>query len=151
MRKKSIAATITIIFCAIFVSVIGATFSTYLLRKNIIKIENPSIISKEGVVVKDCNNKEIQVLKLSDMSLGIKPATGEEDVDSEIPSTVSGKVGSEGYFAKFKVTIKKTQTMDIIVNAEDKLTACALAKHKAKGMEWESIAEYEIVELQSGV
>lgn len=53
--------------------------------------------------------------------------------------------------AKFKVIIKKTQTMDIIVNAEDKLTACALAKHKAKGMEWESIAEYEIVELQSGV
>lgn len=104
MRKKSFAATITIIFCAIFVSVIGATFSTYLFRKNIIKIEDPIIQSRNGIVVYNNENNEIQKLNLSDMALGLKPATGEENVDNEIPSTVTSKVGSEGYYAKFKVT-----------------------------------------------
>jgi hypothetical protein len=53
--------------------------------------------------------------------------------------------------AKFKVTIKKTQTIDIIVSAVDKLTACVLAKNKAKEREWESIAEYEVINLESGI
>lgn len=104
MRKKSFAATITIIFCAIFVSVVGATFSTYMLRKNIVKIENPKIITVQGISVFDEENKKISVIKLNDMKLGLKPATGEEDSESEIPSTVTSSMGTEGYYAKFKVT-----------------------------------------------
>ncbi len=121
MRKKSFAATITIIFCAIFVSVIGATFSTYLLRKNIIKIENPKIESASGIFIYDKEDKIINELKLSDMKLGLKPATGEEDVESEIPSTVTSKVGSEGYFATFKVTTPqafKIFITDIVLDAK---------------------------------
>lgn len=53
--------------------------------------------------------------------------------------------------AKFKVTIKKTQTMDLIVSATNKLEACVLAKNKAKNREWESVAEYEVVGLDSGI
>ena len=53
--------------------------------------------------------------------------------------------------AKFKVTIKKTQTMDLIVSATDKLTACVLAKNKAKDKEWGSVAEYEVIDLESGI
>jgi hypothetical protein len=53
--------------------------------------------------------------------------------------------------AKFKVTIKKTQTIDMTVTAVDKLTACVLAKNKAKDREWTSVAEYEIVNIDSGV
>ena len=53
--------------------------------------------------------------------------------------------------AKFKVTIKKTQTMDLIVSATNKLEACVLAKNKAKNKEWESVAEYEVVGLDSGI
>ena len=53
--------------------------------------------------------------------------------------------------AKFKVTIKKTQTMDVIVDAAEKLDACILAKHKAKNREWDSTVEYEIVNIESGV
>jgi hypothetical protein len=53
--------------------------------------------------------------------------------------------------AKFKVTIKKTQTVEIVVSAIDKLTACVLAKNKAKEREWESIAEYEVINLESGI
>ena len=53
--------------------------------------------------------------------------------------------------AKFKVTIKKTQTMDLIVSATNKLEACALATHKAKNKEWESVAEYDVIGLESGI
>lgn len=53
--------------------------------------------------------------------------------------------------AKFKVTIKKTQIMDVIVDAAEKLDACILAKHKAKNREWESAIEYEIVNIESGI
>lgn len=53
--------------------------------------------------------------------------------------------------AKFKVTIKKTQTIDVIVDAAEKLDACILAKHKAKNREWESTVEYEIVNIESGI
>ena len=53
--------------------------------------------------------------------------------------------------AKFKVTIKKTQIMELIVDATEKLDACILAKHKAKNREWESVAEYEVIGLESGI
>jgi hypothetical protein len=53
--------------------------------------------------------------------------------------------------AKFKVTIKKTQTMDVIVDAAEKLDACILAKHKAKNREWDSTVEYEIINIESGI
>jgi hypothetical protein len=53
--------------------------------------------------------------------------------------------------ANFKVTVKKTQTMDIIVTASDKLTACTLAINKVKNREWTTVPEYEIVSLESGI
>ena len=51
----------------------------------------------------------------------------------------------------FKITITKTQTQDIIVSAPDKLTACAIAKKQAREMEWNSIIEYDIANLESGI
>lgn len=53
--------------------------------------------------------------------------------------------------AKFKVTIKRSQIIDLIVDAVEKLDACALAQHKAKNREWESTIEYEIVNIESGI
>ena len=53
--------------------------------------------------------------------------------------------------ADFKVTIKKTQTIDMVVTATDKLTACVLAKNKAKNREWVSAAEYEVINIESGI
>lgn len=50
---------------------------------------------------------------------------------------------------KFKVTITKTQTQDIIVSAPDQLTACSIAKEKAKEMELEPIIHYNIACLES--
>lgn len=53
--------------------------------------------------------------------------------------------------AKFKITITKTQTQDIIVSASDKLTACVIAKERAKEMKWDSIVHYDITDLESGI
>lgn len=53
--------------------------------------------------------------------------------------------------AKFKITVTKTQTQDIIVSAPDKLTACSIAKKQAEEMEWNSIIHYNIVWLESGI
>ena len=53
--------------------------------------------------------------------------------------------------AKFKVTIKRSQTIDLIVDAAEKLDACILAKHKAKKREWDSTIEYEVVNIESGI
>lgn len=53
--------------------------------------------------------------------------------------------------AKFKVTIKKSQTINLIVDATEKLDACILAKHKVKNREWDSTIEYEIVNIESGI
>lgn len=53
--------------------------------------------------------------------------------------------------ADFKITIKKTQTVDLIVTAADKLTACVLAKNKAKDQEWDHNAKYEIINIESDI
>ena len=53
--------------------------------------------------------------------------------------------------AKFKITVTKTQTQDVIVSAPDKLTACAMAKKQAKEMEWDSVISYDIIGLESGI
>ena len=49
------------------------------------------------------NDKELSQpstsLKLSKMELGLKPATGEIDAETQIPSTIDDKGTSEGYYA----------------------------------------------------
>ncbi len=104
MRKQSFAATITIIFCAIFVSVIGSTFVAFLQKKNIVEVKSIKISKASSIFVYNEDDNEIDEIKLSNMTLGLKPATGEEDEKTEIPSTITSNVGSEGYYAKFKVT-----------------------------------------------
>ena len=62
---------------------------------------------------KDLKQKATE-LKLSDMDLGLKPATGKVDNESLVPSTITDQGTSEGYFAsvyvptgsKFSVTVK---------------------------------------------
>ena len=47
------------------------------------------------------------------MKLGLKPATGEEDSVSNIPSTVTDEQGTEGVYAKFK--IQSSQVVKIVI------------------------------------
>lgn len=53
--------------------------------------------------------------------------------------------------ANFKITVQKTQEMELVVTAVDKIDACLLAKNKAKDREWGQKAKYEIINIESGI
>lgn len=107
MNKNNTAITITTILCALFFIVVGSCFSAFLYEDEIVKVEKVNVVVSEGVQVFDKDGKkEIEKLELSTMKLGLKPATGEEDATTKIPTTVHEKQGTEGVFAKFKVKAK---------------------------------------------
>ena len=104
MSRKDIGKVITTILTALTFIIIGSTFSAFVYRKELIEVKNPKVILAEGVNVYDENGeKEISELELSKMKLGLKPTTGEEDAETNIPTTVTDKQGSEGQYAKFAV------------------------------------------------
>lgn len=104
MNKNNTAITVTTILCALFFIVVGSCFSAFLYADEMVKIEKVNIVTAESVFVFDKDGKnEIEKLELSTMKLGLKPATGEEDATTKIPTTVHDKQGTEGVFAKFKV------------------------------------------------
>ena len=69
-----------------------------------IVVNDPKINKIEGITLTNSDGEEIESLKLSSSKLGLKPATGEEDKDYEIPTTVTDKVGSEGLYSTFYLT-----------------------------------------------
>lgn len=104
MNRNNTAITITTILCALFFIVVGSCFSAFLYAGEIVKVENPKLVSQSGISLFDqSGNKKIETLELSKMKLGLKPATGEEDATSKIPATVHDHKGTEGVFAKFKI------------------------------------------------
>lgn len=115
MEKKSVAATILVLFSTALFAVIGACFTAFVYSDTKISVQKV-LISASGVEVfvdKDLKQKATE-LKLSDMDLGLKPATGKVDNESLVPSTITDQGTSEGYFAsvyvptgsKFSVTVK---------------------------------------------
>lgn len=115
MEKKSVSATILVLFLALTFSVIGICFVVFVYEETKIII-NQVNVSANGVKVygdKDLKN-EVTKLDLSDMNLGLKPATGKLDSDTQIPSTINDQGTSEGYYAtvyvpagtNFKILIK---------------------------------------------
>ena len=85
---------------AISFSVIGICFSVYKYQDTKIEIKEVKILANGVNVYCDKNlTKEAKTLELSDMKLGLKPATGELDEESEIPSTITNEGTSEGYYA----------------------------------------------------
>ncbi len=106
MLRKNISAVMATILSALLFIVIGSCFSAFVYRKEIVKVENPKLILAEGIsAFNEDGDKIITELKLSKMKLGLKPATGEEDSETNIPITVTDKKGSEGQYVKFKVYI----------------------------------------------
>ncbi len=104
MIRKNVAATVTTILCALVFIVIGSCFSAFIYKSKIIKVENPKFVLAEGIsIFSSEGDKSLSSLELSTMKLGLKPATGEEDVETSIPATVTDKQGSEGQYAKFKL------------------------------------------------
>lgn len=115
MEKKSISATMLVIFIAIFCAIIGICFSSFVYPKTKIEVKKVSIMANEKVTVyaDEKLTKTANELKLSNMELGLKPATGELDSESQIPSTINDEGTSEGYYAT--VYVKATSGFKIVV------------------------------------
>ena len=118
MEKKSVAATILVLFSTMLFAVIGACFSAFVYGKTKITVEN-IVVNASGVDVfldKELKQKATK-LKLSEMELGLKPATGKIDNETLVPSTITDQGTSEGYYAsvyvpkgsKFLVVLKNVK------------------------------------------
>lgn len=104
MDRKNIAMTVCTILSALVFIVIGACFSTFIYKDEMVKVNNPRVVLAQNMqIFSSDGDKVIEKLELSKMKLGLKPATGEEDAVTSIPTTVTDKNGSEGQYAKFKL------------------------------------------------
>ena len=125
MEKKSVSATILILFLALTFSVIGICFSVFVYKETRILIGKVQISAYDVSVYgdKELKNKATE-LKLSNIDLGLKPATGKIDNETQIPSTITDEETSEGCYAciyvpagtNFKITIK-----DIVIETESNI------------------------------
>ncbi len=100
MNKKSVSASILVMFLALVFAVIGACFSSFVYKDKKIKFEEIKVVAASGISVFEDEEylKAVSKLKLSEMELGLKPATGEVDAETEIPSTITDEGTSEGYY-----------------------------------------------------
>ncbi|MBQ8468291.1 MAG: hypothetical protein IJ542_00875 [Clostridia bacterium] len=115
MDRKNVATTMILILCTLIFASVGASFMTYKYEKNKILVENPKIFATNVSVwsKEDDTKSQIQELKLSSSSLGLKPVTGKADSDTKIPSTVTNKNGSEGLYGSFVVTAAAGLTIKV--------------------------------------
>ncbi len=119
MNKKSVAATTVVLFASLVFTVIGVCFSSFVYKDTRILISEVSLASSNGISLYQDKNltKKATKLVLSDMELGLKPATGEVDAENKIPSTINDQGTSEGYYSTiyvesdvdFKVIVKNIQ------------------------------------------
>ena len=115
MNKKSFAASTLVIFLAMMFSVIGICFSRFVYHDTKIEIKEIKLKTATGIDVfydEECL-KKATTLKLSEMKLGLKPATGEVNQTTQIPSTITNQGTSEGYYST--VYVKSTNDYKIVV------------------------------------
>lgn len=104
MNKDNFAKTTVTILSALLFIVVGSCFTAFMYKTEVVKVNDPRIVTISGIsVFNEKGDKTITKLELSNMKLGLKPATGEENADTGIPSTVHDHQGSEGHFAVFKL------------------------------------------------
>ena len=100
MEKKSVSASLLVIYLAGLFAVVGSCFYAFVFQKNQIKVESIKVSAININVYNDKDKTEKSTeLKLSNMETGIRPATGKIDKETQIPSTISGEGTSEGYYA----------------------------------------------------
>lgn len=105
MDKKSVAASILVGVLAIVFAIIGSCFATFVFQYTKIEISSIAVSSASGIEVFEDEKmtKKVTNLKLSEQLLGIKPATGELDAETQIPTTVSSENTTEGYYSSIWV------------------------------------------------
>jgi len=101
MDKKSVSASLLIVYLAALFAVVGSCFYNFIFKERQIKIENVLVEASANISVFNDKEKSEKCTKLnlSEMKLGIRPATGEIDKDTQIPSTINNESTSEGYYA----------------------------------------------------
>ena len=116
MNKKSVSATILILFLALFFSVVGSCFSFFVYKYSRTLVKSVGLAYDEPIEIfsDEKLTKKITKLKLSDMELGLKPATGEVDAETQIPSTIDDSGTSEGYYST--VYVKSSKNFRISIN-----------------------------------
>lgn len=116
MNKKSVSTSILIMFLALVFAVIGACFSSFVYVDKKIKFEDIKLVTASGIDVFEDEEftKQTSKLNLSSMELGLKPATGEVDPETKIPSTITDEGTSEGYYKT--IYVKSTIPYKIVIN-----------------------------------
>lgn len=115
MDKKSVSATILILFLALFFSVVGVCFSVFVYSETKILVNDVFLSCDSGIVLayNEDLSKSANKLKLSKMDTGLKPATGDVDAETLVPSTITDEGTSEGYYAS--VYVKSDVDFKIVV------------------------------------
>ena len=164
MNKKSVAASTLVVFMAIFFAVIGICFSNFVFKDTKIEVTRVGVASSEGLKVFEDEDltKEVTELKLSNMELGIKPATGELDADTKIPSTVTDQGTSEGYYSTvyvkvegdFKVVVgnvkieSKKNILDVEAERENIFVALKDVEEAVKSLETDGVELAKFQDVQ---
>jgi len=138
-KKKSTAVSVVAVLSILLFAIIGSSFMAYMYKDEKVEVLSPRLVINNGVSVTDLSNNNITSLKFSEIKLGLKPATGELDVETKVPVTVTDKNGSEGIYSKFKIfastnKIIKVSNLKIVGNN-------ALDFDKERANIWMSIKE----------
>ena len=124
-KKKSVAVCVTAVLYIMLFAVVGSCFMAFKYQDEKVVVNNPRIYASDGVSVLDVKtNQSIEILKFSEVKLGLKPVTGELSHDTKIPVTVTDKNGSEGIFARFLVkshSAVSIKVKNLVVTGNDKL------------------------------
>ena len=162
MDKKSVSASILVLYLTLVFSVIGICFSMFVYKDTRVLVTSALVKNGQGVEVfsdKELSKKVTQ-LKLSNMDTGLKPATGEVDSETQIPSTITDTGTSEGYYSTvyvkcaggFKVNLKdikiETKKDEVAVSEQKKNIFVAIkdVKNAVKTLEKEdTLATFENV------
>jgi len=109
MKKNSVSASLLILYLAGLFAVVGSCFYTFVFKGKQIKLESVSVVAASGISVYNDKEKKQKStsLELSDMEIGLKPATGDLDKETQIPSTINDEGTSEGYYATIFVDSSK--------------------------------------------
>lgn len=162
MDKKSVSASMLVLYLTLVFSVIGICFSMFVYKDTRVLVTSALVKNGQGVEVFSDEelSKKVTQLKLSNMDTGLKPATGEVDSETQIPSTITDTGTSEGYYSTvyvkcaggFKVNLKdikiETKKDEVAVSEQKKNIFVAIkdVKNAVKTLEKEdTLATFENV------
>lgn len=125
MEAKNTGAVMATIFFIVMCAIIGSCFMAFVYEDKKVSVTDPKVVGFEGLQIINSKDEEINSIKLSSAKLGIKPATGKEDSETKIPSTVTAENGSEGLYGKFKVKANVNYNIfvtNVVINSKNDST-----------------------------